>query len=900
MKGRKCALISLLSLLGSWEASFAKDARAWGEFVEPGFPYVASTIDGRSVQGGDQPDNLVVRGVVVFLGNETYACYDTDLVRLALVWKGDFLAYRAMAPHTYYHQGKKNHGGQKWISRVTGRCLTETGLYPGAQSGGLQLTDPRPQGPDPREIGRGPVDSSQARWLGTHVLGEQAVVKYSVGRTVVKERLLSLSDEGGTGYVRHFQTGPHRDPVQIALSARMGKVFRSQSDVEVASLGQAPRTRFVILGESRATLRVDQSGAVVLVLPSSRAAADIRVGVLQDSAVSRSDLESYLRANRRFPRLLHDARRHWRDTVSTRGSLGKGNGFVVDEVTLPEGNPWKRQIRVADTVFLPDKTAAVVTFDGDVWLLSGITPSLDQLRWRRVASGLHEPQSINWRDGKLFVYTRNGLIRLNDLNGDGEIDYYETFSNDFTQTAETREFPNDSVVTRDGGFLLAKPGQQAAHQGRHNGSILRVSPDGKTVRELAHGFRQPYLGYRAADDFITASDQQGHWVPTTPIHWVREGHHFGHRPSSEVLPPSRSPTPPLCWIPHRVVQSATSQVWVESEKMGPLNGRLLCLDYYRANTMLVHFDQQAEPVQAAVSGLNLDVDLPVLKGEVNPHDGWLYLTGFQIWGSHTTPWSGIRRIRYVGDEVDFPTRVRTVREGVILGFEHPLDQDEALRLANYHVGRWNYRRTKNYGSGHYRLDGKPGSEVVGISGVVLSADRKALMMVIPDMQPVMQMEVVYRLRTVEGQALEGSAYATVHELQSVDLAEMGFSVSEVAGALESPVHNQSALEEGGEGGAVSGKVLYETMGCMACHSLDGSTVGRSGPSLKGVFGSLREFQKGAPRRADRPYLRDAILNPPKNILKAYATSDIGMPSYSGILNERQVDALIEFIASLAE
>ncbi len=878
----------------------AGDARGWGEFVEPGFPFVSATVDARQIPDGAIDRNLIVRGVVVFLGDDTYACYDSDLVRLGVVWQGGFLDYKSMAAHTYYNQGKKNHGGQTWVSQPQGECVTATGVYAGAQRGALTLEDSRPAGPDPREVGRGPIDASEAQWKGLHVMGNRAMVKYTVQESLVREVLAGVPEHASGAYLRAFSVAPNSQPIELVLGEGLGQVMVARSDAWVQARGGARPLGFELVGDSGARLAVEQGVVVLTVEPSQRLRT---FGVLayrgaRASAALLQGLESRLHDS--FPDVRVAATQHWPDPVVARGRLGKGDGFVVDEIRLPELNPWQRQVRVADLVFLPDESAAVVTFDGDVWLLSHLTASLDALHWRRIASGLHEPQSINFRAGKLYVYTRNGLIRLNDLNGDGEIDFYETYSNRFTQTAETREFPNDSVVTKDGSFYLAKPGQQAAHQGLHNGSVLRVSPDGASVEVVASGFRQPYLGYRASTDLLTASDQQGHWVPTSPIHWVRGNRHYGFRPSTEVVPPAYETTAPICWIPHRVVQSATSQVWVDSDKMGPLSGRLICLDYYRANLMLAHFDSDETPSQGGVSGLALPVDLPVLKGDMNPHDGWLYLSGFQIWGSKAKPWSGIRRVRYLGKPATFPTTVRSTKEGLLLGFESALDEEAARDLANYHVGRWNYRRTKNYGSGYYKLNDEPGTEVVGASGVVLSSDRRTVLIAIPDMKPTMQMEIVYRLQNQDGQKLEGSAYATVHQLLETDLNAWGISTAEVERALTQEPGFLSLQSETGEVSAALGQQLYQTMGCMACHSVDGSTAGRSGPTLRGVYGSLREFQKGKPRRANDQYIAESILNPPKNILKAFATSDIGMPSYEGILNESQIKSLTAFIRSLTE
>ena len=168
------------------------------------------------------------------------------------------------------------------------------------------------------------------------------------------------------------------------------------------------------------------------------------------------------------------------------------------------------------------------------------------------------------------------------------------------------------------------------------------------------------------------------------------------------------------------------------------------------------------------------------------------------------------------------------------------------------------------------------------------------------MKPTMQMEVVYRLRDAGGQALEGSVYATVHQVKGGNVEDRGFSSAAVASALAQEPGLLASQGETGEVSAALGQQLYQTMGCMACHSIDGSTAGRSGPTLRGVYGAVREFSKGRSRKADDAYIQDSILNPPKNILKEYATSDIGMPSYEGILSEGQIKSLTAFIRSLAE
>ena len=86
----------------------------------------------------------------------------------------------------------------------------------------------------------------------------------------------------------------------------------------------------------------------------------------------------------------------WTQTVTTHASLSTSKeAYVIDDIPLPVSNPWKRNMRLADIAFLNDNgDAAAVSFDGDVWLVSGLTGDLREVNWKRFASGLHEPMSI--------------------------------------------------------------------------------------------------------------------------------------------------------------------------------------------------------------------------------------------------------------------------------------------------------------------------------------------------------------------------------------------------------------------------------------------------------------------------------------------------------------------------
>jgi cytochrome c2 len=140
-----------------------------------------------------------------------------------------------------------------------------------------------------------------------------------------------------------------------------------------------------------------------------------------------------------------------------------------------------------------------------------------------------------------------------------------------------------------------------------------------------------------------------------------------------------------------------------------------------------------------------------------------------------------------------------------------------------------------------------------------------------------------------------TAYFTPWELLPFDAAREGFdsiSVDLTPRRVVAAVATKPTVEEG--------QRLYQMIGCMACHSTDGTTVGKVGPSWKGIFGSEREIAKGMKGtiKADEAYLRESIVNPSAKVVKGFEKFDAGMPIYAGILNDSQIESLVLYIKSL--
>jgi cytochrome c oxidase subunit 2 len=96
----------------------------------------------------------------------------------------------------------------------------------------------------------------------------------------------------------------------------------------------------------------------------------------------------------------------------------------------------------------------------------------------------------------------------------------------------------------------------------------------------------------------------------------------------------------------------------------------------------------------------------------------------------------------------------------------------------------------------------------------------------------------------------------------------------------------------GEPPAVVGERLFERFNCGTCHKTDGSG---NGPSLLGIFGKIRPLTGGGTAAAQEQYLRDAILNPHKQILAGF---EAVMPNFQSQLTESDALALIAYLKTL--
>ena len=847
-------------------------------WVEPDFPFFSSVVDARRAGAAFPSDNLTPRALVLRVGSDVWAAFDVDLIRVAAIWRGNGVTPVALAPGSYHHPDKKTPTGQSPLPEPDGPVWLANGIYPGWQIGKtVSLVDPREPAPSPEEVGRGPLAEELGRFKAIRQVNHGVVLEYTAGGADVKEQMSVSAQNSTWTFLRQFHVGSSTRDTWLVLGSGPNVAARIVGNATSLAVERIPSSQ-------------PSSAAVWAVrVPAHAQPIDFAVacGTATESAFVPTSAISTAAPPRRWAQEI--------TTPITRSPAR--DAYVVDDVGLPFENPWHRLVRPGDIQFLQDGTGVSLTLDGDVWLVRGLEGSSSVARWKRFASGFHEPLTLAIKGEQIYVFDRNGIWRVRDTNSDGEADVHELFSNAFAQTADFREFPSTIRLAPGGEFVIAKGGQEAATFGKHNGSVLRVSADGERATVLGYGFRQPNIGVNIRTGLVTASDQQGNYIPSTPLHIVGDGQFYGFL--SDKKPREVYPAPiadPLTWIPHAANASSMSQVWLFNARMGPLNDGLVYIGFNNPELFRILLNNRSAKSQAAVVSITRAFDFPPLNGSVNPADGQLYVAGFQIlgWGTTATRLAGLGRVRYTGAPSTVPREVVAMDRGVLLRFDVTLDPARAVDPDNYSLATWHYKRTYQYGSPQFKADGATGIDRLQPSSAYLSKDGRSVFIGVPSLTPVMQFRVGWSLATRTGQRFQDTAYTTPYALPLFNPQAEGFgdikvdvSPKRIAVKADAPI------------GVAEGKRLYQAYGCIACHAIDSTSLTKLGPTWKGLYGSQRAFAGGAVHTvADEAYIRQSILDPGAKVVEGYERGEVSMPSYAGVLTDAQIESIVLFIKSL--
>jgi hypothetical protein len=726
------------------------------------------------------------KGLAVILGADkrAYVVYDLDTMRVASSWTGDFLEFGDTLTKI------------AWPPPPTmkGNVAFDSGNGPG-------WADPGGSFADPRDHVQGPLPKSWSHYQGLYVNGDRVILKYTVGNAQVLE---SPSIAGGADkpvFVRtfEFESSPTRAEVLLASGAE-GAVSADLpgSGGHVSVPLSNGRHINVWAAKAPAGSRIEaRDGRVVLKLGKVHVHQAFHIFI--SPAEGAADVVAALPGDLRP--LLKGGPAHFPATVPTVGKLGTEDGpYVVDTITEPFPNPYNARTFFGGFDFLPDGRAVICTFHGDVWVVSGVNDKLDHLEWRRFATGLFQPLGVKVQKGQIYVAGRDQITRLQDLNGDGEADYYENFNNDTVVTPNYHEFVLDLHTDSKGNFYFAKgapwePNVTSPHQG----TLLKVSPDGSKLEIVATGLRAPNGMTVGPDDTILISDNEGHWMPSSKLNLVKPGAFLGMTPAAHkqltlrykdgreiTLDPSdpdarkkyglkgwdgEMPLPtkydePIVWLPKRWDNSSGGQTYVTSDKWGPWKGAPLFTSYGTCLLFGVLWDEVDGVTQASMAPFNLTFASGVMRARFSDHDGQLYLCGLRGWQNRASRDGGFYRVRYTGKPVRMVTKAHVAQNGIELAFSTPLDPKAATDTGRYAVELWNYHYAGSYGSKEWSVKNpsKDAHDKLEVKSASLSADGRRLFLEVPGLQIADQYGVKYDLTSSDGVEMRSEVIGTIHKL----------------------------------------------------------------------------------------------------------------------------------------
>jgi hypothetical protein len=599
------------------------------------------------------------------------------------------------------------------------------------------------------------------------------VLKYTVGDRDVLESPWIEQAGGHPVFTRTFQIGPSGKSSRVVICSAAGAYDLVKREVDglaiykmgihsgeglaVTMIGDPGEMQFKDLTRLELTIPASDSPTKFKIFLSKMHHQHLKVLASLANASQTEDLERWTKGGSS----------HWPQTIETKGERAADSdaACAVDTLTLPHDNPWNSLMHVSGHDFFANGDAAVCMSHGDVWVLRGIDATLGKLRWKRFATGVSSPLGLKIVNDVIHVTCHDQITRLHDLNSDGEADYYENFNNDCQVTKSHHRFATDLETDAQGNFYYKKCIEEGSSD--HGGSMIRVSPDGKQFEIIATGLRNPNGMAVSPTGVITYGKQQGGWIPSSGIQVVKPGSFCGYLPAHHRKSAPDTFDHPMCWIPHGVDNSCGGQAWAptENNRWGPLSGNLLHFSYGKCRMFVVPHQVVGDVYQGAVVPLpGITFRSSAMRARFRPTDGQLYVSGLRGWQTSAEYSGALHRVRYTGKPLYLATGYAIESNGIRIGFTQPLDTKTAGDPKNYQIHQWNYRWTKSYGSRDYKVSDpeKEGRDPVEIADVELSDDGRGVLLKIPNLQPVMQIQIEADLKAADGKPLHAELYGTIN------------------------------------------------------------------------------------------------------------------------------------------
>jgi glucose/arabinose dehydrogenase len=384
-----------------------------------------------------------------------------------------------------------------------------------------------------------------------------------------------------------------------------------------------------------------------------------------------------------------------------------------------------RPLEVTGLTCLRDGRVMVATRLGDVFVIDGAYGDPANASFTRWARGLAQPMGLLELDGAIWTAQRGELTRMQDTDGDGRADRFDTVCDAWEISGNYHEYNFGPRLDPDGKLwvTLNKPfGDEPFGKAHWRGWAVRIDPATGAMEPMAVGLRSP-AGIEVApwgDVFFT--DNQGEWCNAGKLAWLRFGDFHGHphglrskdlagEPFASIAEPESGTwmkdlgqqvpafRMPAVWFPFtKAGQSPAGMAWDRSDgAFGPFAGQVFVGDQHHAALMRVDLEQVGGHWQGACFPFREGFDCGIVR-VAQGHDGSLFVGMTNAgWGSRgTRPW-GLQRVVWTGA---VPFEIHSMRarpDGFALAFTRPVDPASVARPGAFRIESYTYKLESRYG-----------------------------------------------------------------------------------------------------------------------------------------------------------------------------------------------------------
>ena len=325
-------------------------------------------------------------------------------------------------------------------------------------------------------------------------------------------------------------------------------------------------------------------------------------------------------------------------------------------------------IEVGGLDFFSDGRIAVSTRRGQVWIVEPAEGERAASSFHLFAEGLQEGLGLSVVDDVVHVLQRGELSRLLDRDGDGRCDTVECVCDDWGYSGNYHEFAFGLPRDRAGNFYMAlnvafsSPWWHARSEVPYRGWVLKVTPEGR-VEPIACGVRSPCGLALNEEEDLFLSDNQGDWVPSSPIYHIRPGKFYGQPASlawrkdwrerhpegwpSFTDPPDVERAEAAIWIPYGWSRSTGNLVLDRTAgAFGPFGNQFFVAEMTNGKVLRAQLEKVGGEYQGAVFPFRDGVG-SALRVAFSP-EGQLVIGRTQRgWGGQP-PGEGLARLEWTG------------------------------------------------------------------------------------------------------------------------------------------------------------------------------------------------------------------------------------------------------------